>query len=537
MAWQQRRRPRHRRAPPSVAAASDAVSGGKLSADQPRGRAAGVGGNNGGAVGIGGGGRHGGDIALPVRLVKLPGKGHGVVAARNLQPGELLLLCRPLALVRGPAPGPSVAAAAAMAACSEEALVAELQRLPWGPRQAAILATLFRGASDTPPPPRPPSSAAAAVAAAATRPPPDLSELADPWDADAALGTAGLAAAAAAAPQPTAAAPRGPTRGSAPAGGLVPEQLMSAVRLNATRLPSDDVLLAQLYGTQNMPYIGLWPAHAMVNHSCTCARCVAEERVPRDLSQLWTDIVTLTSQQLQPKLMAAAAALRTSGPAPAPASGAAAAIAPVPAAAGSPATLQQLLDVCSQAAKCCDLFEDTLRQLGKQPQEALWLQASMYPLYETRARCALLLASASAATERPPQGAAAGAGEDAANADAGAGEDARRRLWEEYLDALSTCLRLQGVANAGSDMHVQLAARYDAACTAHAARYPGPPGRQLADDAAQRLERALVARYGATARAAVAAADGTMAASGSAAPRLQDLVQVARRLHRQQTLM
>jgi hypothetical protein len=134
-----------------------------------------------------------------------------------------------------------------------------------------------------------------------------------------------------------------------------------------------------------------------------------------------------------------------------------------------------------QALQCRGLFESTLAQLSARPHEALWLQASAYPLYETRARCAQLLAEAVAA----PQRGADGRAEAAKHA-------------EEYLDALSLCLRLLGVAAAGSDMHVQLAVRYCAAAAAQASRCPGSAAEsQRADEAQQRLQRALCARYGA----------------------------------------
>ena len=128
----------------------------------------------------------------------------------------------------------------------------------------------------------------------------------------------------------------------------------------------------------------------------------------------------------------------------------------------------------------------------------------MYPLFETRARCAQLLAEAAAlaAAQAAAAGGRAALPDDVDPARLGkrasrssccatyvrACSDcscailrvsprvsfacARTRghtkhahvprppAGEEYLEALSGCLRLQGVANAGSDMHVQLAARW-----------------------------------------------------------------------------
>ncbi|KAG2498325.1 hypothetical protein HYH03_003585 [Edaphochlamys debaryana] len=549
-----------------------------------------------------------------VQLVELPGKGRGLVAVRNLQPGDLVLSCRPLALVQAavatsaltgrpvaqarsassPSPpqrpaGSAAAASAAAAAaapkgaasggaCSEAALVAELQRLTWGPRQTRLLTSMYRGVSDAKPAgssARPTAATYAATGAPGITASPnlDLKDLADPW------GTAQAAA-----------APAGPSAAGGAASGLesqtsapplTPEELAAVVRLNATGLPSDDVLLGKLYGITNMSYIGLWPAHAMINHSCapnavavvsggllcvrcvapvpagselsisyagalglgplllrrallernhrfrcTCARCHAEELVPRELAQLWADIVMLVSQQLQPRLAPAAAALSRAG-AQRPTPGAPAPSAAATAAAAA-AVLPALLDVRGQLAKCCGLFEETLGQLAPPPQEALWLQASMYPLFETRARCAQLLAQAaqqaSTAAPAPPLAApgaapAADAAGAAAAAAGGAPPDqaAAVGLSLEYLEALSLCLRLQGVANAGSDAHVQLAARYDAACAAHAARYPGPRSSELAADARRRLERVLSARYGTAAAAGPSATGATAAAASGAA--------------------
>ncbi|EFJ48712.1 hypothetical protein VOLCADRAFT_104571, partial [Volvox carteri f. nagariensis] len=326
-------------------------------------------------MGSNGVGREGSTATL--RLVELPGKGRGVVATRKLYPGELLLVCRagarqpelagPTAMTHGAATAAAVVGGTA-SHCSEAALVSELKRLEWGPRQAQILAFLYRGARQSTVPVAHPGSR---LAHPATETDDvggnsswgggglelDLSDLTDPWAGDAAavpppqLGPAAVAGAAA-------------THKS----GLSVEELAAVVRLNATGLPSDDVLLAQLYGRPNMSFIGLWPAHAMFNHSCapnavavvagrelhircsgpvsageevcitysgalglgplplrralleknhrfrcTCPRCTAEERVPRELAQLWSDIVMLASQQLQPQLLAAAATLRGSG--------------------------------------------------------------------------------------------------------------------------------------------------------------------------------------------------------------------------------
>ncbi|PNH05065.1 hypothetical protein TSOC_008720 [Tetrabaena socialis] len=262
----------------------------------------------------------------------------------------------------------------------------------------------------------------------------------------------------------------------------------------------------------------------------------------------------LVSQQLQPRLVAAAGALsgaRTAA-APAPAAADTATIGATAAGADTAdtaAAVTALLDIRAQAAKCVKLFEETLESVAASPQESLWLQAGMYPVYETAARCAQLLATATARAAAEAAAAAAGPqpnegqqqqqqqqaeGPEAAAAGGGLG------VSEEYLTALSTCLRLQGVANAGSDMHVQLAARYDTACAAHAVQHPGPHATQLAADARQRLERALLARYGvaatsaatatsATATAAAAAA-AAPAAAAAAAPSLDALLRVLREL-------
>ncbi|GLC68802.1 hypothetical protein PLESTF_000738300 [Pleodorina starrii] len=462
----------------------------------------------------------------PLRLVGIPGKGRGVVATRNLSPGELLLVCRPLALVQGPLPAPvqqqqrpqqqqqveeedvgadsrrsfqqrsptaapaaaagatrganarlssaasagasgpasapsSAVAAAAMAVCSEAALVAELQRLQWGPIQAQILAFLYRGAQQpiTPIGSRPGPSAAAPDRSAAAAAgdgdgsssgalPLDLADLTDPWESSwPAGGSAAAAADSAEAPSGAAAGAQAaaPTHGS----GLPAEQLAVVVRLNATGLPSDDVLLARLYDKPNLSFIGLWPAHAMLNHSCapnavavvcgsqlvirccapvppggevvityagalglgplalrramlernhrfrcTCARCTVEEQVPRELAQLWSDIVLLASQQLQPRLVAAATALRASGAATGASTGSSSSSSNTSnssvddsgaegagsgggaaAASAAAAALPALLDIRGQVAKCCSLFEETLGQLAPSPQEALWLPA------------------------------------------------------------------------------------------------------------------------------------------------------------------
>ncbi|GIL77358.1 hypothetical protein Vretimale_2814 [Volvox reticuliferus] len=559
----------------------------------------------------------------PLRLVDIPGKGRGVVATRKLSPGELLLVCGPLALVQGPAQTmvqvpqqqsakvgarrtqqrpTSVANAGAIgpdgvtswvpkaaASISEAALVSELQRLEWSPRQAQILAFLYRGVQEPvstgrPTPRRGVPATAAAEAEAADNAGGvvlDLTDLTDPWDGGDPFAIATTPSAAVSTRQ--AVTGTSLTHRS----GLMAEQLAAVVRLNATGLPSDDVLLAKLYGRPNHSFIGLWPAHAMLNHSCApnavavvsgselfirccapvpaggevcitysgalglgplplrrallernhrfrcmCPRCMAEERVPRELAQLWSDIMMLASQQLQPQLVAAAAALRVSsrngngssksGNAGGPSSATSGQTTTAASATAAAAVLPSLLDVRGQVAKCFGLFEETLGQLSLSPQEALWLQASMYPLYETRARCAQLITTAvSGATsvsgvseetrspeqhqthvqqleladpgELPPQQQVQVQQQEQQQEDI---NELERRLSEEYLDALSLCLRLQGAANAGSDMHVQLAARYDAACAAHVARHPGPRARQLAMDARQRLERALGTRYG-----------------------------------------
>ncbi|KAG2440164.1 hypothetical protein HXX76_004277 [Chlamydomonas incerta] len=512
----------------------------------------------------------------PLQLVAIPGKGRGVVAARPLSPGELLLTCRPLALVQGPSrPGGSGSSSSGV---NEAALVEALLKLEWPPRQAHILDSLFRGAA--PPPSLAPGGKGGAAGRGSHGGSSDsctdvsLAELADPWgflgdgSSTAALsGSTGSSSPAAVSPA------MGGERPSCP---LTPQQLAAAVRLNATGLPADDALLAALRrlaasgsssdgngssskgaGAGGQAFIGLWPAHAMFNHSCapnavavvsdgvltlrccapvpaggelcityagalglgplplrrallernhrfmcSCARCRAEERLPRELTQLWTDIVMLASQSLQPNILAAAAAMKQpppqqqQQPQQPPKGGQKRADAGA-GAGGLQQALAVLLDVRSQAAKCMGLFEETLGQLAPSPQEALWLQASMYPLYETRARCAQLLAEAAAQAAATGGGAALPDGVDPA------------LLGEEYLEALSSCLRLQGVANAGSDMHVQLAARYEAACVAHAARHPAVPrAAQQQQEATTRLGRALTARYGC----------GASSSSGGAAP-------------------
>ncbi|GIL63584.1 hypothetical protein Vafri_17623 [Volvox africanus] len=609
----------------------------------------------------------------PLRLVDIPGKGRGVVATRKLNPGELLMVCRPLALVQGPAQTPvpvpqqqpakvgarrtqqqptSPAGAGATgsdgvgfgvpkagASISEAALVSDLQRLEWRNPQTRVLAFLYRGVQQSESTGRsaprrafPVTAAAAADSAGGVIL--DLTDLTDPWDS-------GEPSASASATTPAAAMSAGPavTGASVAQGaGLMADQLAAVVRLNATGLPSDDVLLAKLYGRPNHSFIGLWPAHAMLNHSCApnavavvsgselfirccapvpaggevcitysgalglgplplrrallernhrfrcrCPRCAAEERVPRELAQLWSDIVMLASQQLQPQLMAAAAALRvsnkvggdgnfnnaTSGVSTTAASATAAS------ATAAAAALPALLDVRGQVAKCFGLFEETLGQLSLSPQEELWMQASMYPLYETRARCAQLITravanatSASGASEETPspeqdrvhvqqlEQAEPGKLPHQQQVQAQQQEEdtieLERRLSEEYLDALSLCLRLQGAANAGSDMHVQLAARYDAACAAHVARHPGPRGEQLATDARQRLERALGTRYGTGAETQFRGSSGALRTEGVdtsdtpgavkadaitaplTAPSLEELVVVLDELRRQQ---
>lgn len=180
--------------------------------------------------------------------------------------------------------------------------------------QAHILDSLFRGAA--PPPSLAPGGKGGAAGSSSsgggsrsgggggsdTCTDIGLAELADPWGFQdgSSTGTgrgggSGAAAAAAAAVSPA-------TGGERPSCPLTPQQLAAVVRLNATGLPSDDVLLAALQrppqvggsssgsnsssdgssstdgsgtssggagaGPGGQAFIGLWPAHAMFNHSC-----------------------------------------------------------------------------------------------------------------------------------------------------------------------------------------------------------------------------------------------------------------------------
>lgn len=162
------------------------------------------------------------------------GKGLGLAASRDLLPGQLLLVCEPLALLQGAAG--SIPANAALAA----ALAAE----PLGPLQQQWLRILLAGEA--------PGGTAERLQQARQL----LQEGNDHGNSGAGPAAETAAAVVAAAPAP------------ADADGAAEAALLDFVARNCYGEAQEDVAVCSLRQVTPESYLGVWPEACLLNHAC-----------------------------------------------------------------------------------------------------------------------------------------------------------------------------------------------------------------------------------------------------------------------------